>query len=92
MKALKHCDIARLACHATADQLQPMQSALLLGRDVLKRLTLEDIMRMDFDAHGHAPVAYLSACSTAEIKVRNLADESIHLASAFQLAGFMHVV
>ena len=83
LKALKHCDIAHLACHATADQLQPMQSALLLGRDVLERLTLEDIMRMDFDTHGHAPVAYLSACSTAEIKIRNLADESIHLASAF---------
>ena len=92
LKALKHCDITRLACHATADQLQPMQSALLLGRDVLERLTREGIMRMDFDAHGHAPVAYLSACSTAEIKVQNLADESIHLASAYQLAGFMHVI
>ena len=92
LKALQHCDIAHLACHATADQLQPTQSALLLGKDVLERLTLEDIMKMDFDTHGHAPVAYLSACSTAEIRVRNLADESIHLASAFQLAGFMHVV
>ena len=47
---------------------------------------------MDFDTHGNAPLAYLSACSTAEIKVRILADESIHLASVFQLAGFMHVV
>lgn len=92
LKALKHSDIAHLACYATADQLQPMQSALLLGRDVLERLTLEDILKLDFNTHGHAPVAYLSACSTAEIKVRNLADESIHLASAFQLAGFMHVV
>ena len=92
LKALKHCDIAHLAFHATADQLQSTQSALLLGRNVLERLTVEDIMKMDFDTHGHSPVAYLSACSTAEIKVRNLADESIHLASAFQLAGFMHVV
>ena len=92
LKALKSCNIAHLACHATADQLQPTQSALLLGRNVLERLTVEDIMKMDFDTHGHAPVAYLSACSTAETKVQNLADESIHLASAFQLAGFMHVV
>ena len=92
LNALKHCEIAHLACHATADQLRPTQSALLLGRNVLERLTVEDIMKMDFDTHGHAPVAYLSACSTAEIKVQNLADESIHLASAFQLAGFMHVV
>lgn len=92
LNALKHCDMAHFACHATADQIQPTQSALLLGRDVLEKLTLEDIMKMDSDRSGHAPVAYLSACSTAEIKVQNLADESIHLASAFQLAGFMHVI
>ena len=92
LNALKDCDIAYFACHATADQVRPTQSALLLGRDVVEKLTLEDIMKMNFDTHDHTPVAYLSACSTAEIKVRNLADESIHLASAFQLAGFMHVI
>ncbi|MCJ1251060.1 hypothetical protein MMC30_008291 [Trapelia coarctata] len=42
--------------------------------------------------HDQAQIAYLSACSTAEIKVRNLADESIHLANAFQLAGFTNVI
>jgi CHAT domain-containing protein len=72
-----------------ADRMEPAKSALLLGKDVLEKLTLED---MDTISHDHAQIAYLSACSTAEIKVRNLADESIHLASAFQLAGFMHVI
>ena len=89
MNALKSCTIAHFACHGTADLMEPAKSALLLGRDVLERLTLED---MDTINHDHAQMAYLSACSTAEIKVQNLADESIHLASAFQLAGFAHVI
>jgi CHAT domain-containing protein len=38
-----------------------------------------------------AKLAYLSACSTAENKIDQLADEVIHLASAFQVAGFRHV-
>lgn len=90
--ALKDCSIAHLACHATADQVEPAKSALLLGRDVLEKLTLEDIMDIHPMHPDQAQIAYLSACSTAEIKVRNLADESIHLANAFQLAGFTNVI
>lgn len=36
-------------------------------------------------------LAYLSACETAVVGPRHL-DEAIHLASAFQLAGFAHVI
>jgi len=36
-------------------------------------------------------LAYLSACSTA-ITAANLANESIHIVSACQLAGYPHVV
>ena len=39
-----------------------------------------------------ADLAYISACSTVDIKVATLADENLHIASAFQLAGFRHVV
>ncbi len=39
-----------------------------------------------------AGVAYLSACSTAEVKARQFVDESLHIASAFLVAGFPSVV
>ncbi|KAK2037009.1 hypothetical protein LZ31DRAFT_580326 [Colletotrichum somersetense] len=37
-------------------------------------------------------LAYLSACGTGRIQDKDSTDESIHLTSAFQLAGFRHVV
>ena len=39
-----------------------------------------------------AQLAYLSACSTAENSSQDLIDEVIHIASAFQLVGFPHVL
>jgi CHAT domain-containing protein len=52
-------------------------------------LTVKELSTLDF---GKARIAYLSACSTAENAREKLSDESIHLASAFQLAGFSHVI
>lgn len=40
----------------------------------------------------NAKIAYLSACSTAVNAVDLLQDECVHIASAFQLAGFSHVL
>jgi CHAT domain-containing protein len=39
-----------------------------------------------------AQLAYLSACGTARMTDIHLLDEAIHLASAFQMAGFSHVI
>ncbi|PNP51842.1 hypothetical protein THARTR1_07611 [Trichoderma harzianum] len=49
----------------------------------------------DSRLHEDPPfLAYLSACSTGANKNKAipLADEGIHLVSAFQLAGFRHVI
>lgn len=37
-------------------------------------------------------LAYLSACGTSQIRDMRSVDENIHLANAFQLAGFRHVI
>jgi CHAT domain-containing protein len=39
-----------------------------------------------------AQLAYLSSCSTALTGTAELADEAIHLTTAFQLAGYPHVI
>jgi hypothetical protein len=59
--------------------------SLLVGRR--RRRVTADILGWLWDT----TVAYLSACSTANHGTR-YADEVLHLASAFQLAGFRHVI
>lgn len=47
----------------------------------------------DYDLQENPPfLGYLSACSTGANKVDRLADEGIHFVSAFQLAGFRHII
>lgn len=87
--ALQYCTIAHFACHGMANPVDPLKSNLLLGRDTLERLSIQDLGTMVFEK---ARIIYLSACSTAELKVQSLADEHLHLASQFQLAGFRHVM
>ena len=86
---LKSCTIAHFACHGVADEIEPAKSALIVGRETKELLTINDL---DSILHESAQIAYLSACSTAEMKARNLVNESIHLASTFQLSGFQHVI
>jgi CHAT domain len=86
---LPGCAIAHFACHGSSDPTDPSRSVLLLhdhGEDPLTVAALAPI------ALDHARLAYLSACSTALTAHTDLLDEAIHLASAFQLAGFPHVI
>ena len=83
------CSLIHFACHGASDVERPSDSALLLGTKSVEKLTIDDIRSLD---HRLAQVAYLSACSTAEIGARSLVDESINLATTFQLAGFRHVI
>ena len=92
LEALKSCTIAHFACHGTADLTDPAKSALVVGEgDSQEKITVEDLDKVKAD-HKQAQIVYLSACSTAEIRVSSLLHESIHLASALQLSGFQNVI
>jgi CHAT domain-containing protein len=83
--ALRHATRAHLACHAVADLTDPASGALLLSGG---RLAVRDIAALPW---ADRPLAYLSACTTA-LSEGLLADEGLHVASGFQLAGFRHVI
>jgi CHAT domain-containing protein len=53
-----------------------------------ERLAVKDLATSTYQAR----VAYLSACSMAEVRVGSLSDENIHLAGVFQLTGFPNVI
>jgi CHAT domain-containing protein len=88
LKHLPDCTIAHFACHATHDPADPSRSRLLLHDHATAPLTVASLAPLRLQ---RAHLAYLSACSTA-FHGTALLDESIHLASAFQLAGFPHVI
>ncbi|KAF3911488.1 hypothetical protein ABW20_dc0106717 [Dactylellina cionopaga] len=67
----------------------PSDSYLLLKHSDDERLTIADLTKV---RHQKAQLVYLSACSTAEITGRDLADEIINMANAFQLAGYPNVI
>jgi CHAT domain-containing protein len=88
LAALPAAQWAHFACHATSDLADPSASRLLLADHRARPLTVVDITRLRL---GDPEFAFLSACSTAQPGTR-LPDEVIHLSSAFQLAGYRHVV
>lgn len=88
---LPACTLFHFAGHATADEADPSRSFLALEDWDVDRLTVADLR--DLNLWQNAPfLAYLSACNTSQIKDGSLFDENVHLVSAFQLAGFRHVV
>ncbi|RPA89356.1 TPR-like protein [Choiromyces venosus 120613-1] len=91
LKQVQHHEIVHFACHGVSD-FNPSNSHLVLltpdGSDADKLLA-RDISSLNTPG---AQLAYLSACSSAKNHSTILADEVIHLASAFQLAGFSHTL
>jgi tetratricopeptide (TPR) repeat protein len=85
LELLRRCSIAHFACHGTTDPADPDSSRLLLH----DHLTVGALASLNL---AHAQLAYLSACNTAVTTDTRLLDEAIHLASAFQLAGYRHVI
>ncbi|TNM27721.1 CHAT domain-containing protein [Streptomyces sedi] len=81
-------EVAHFACHAVTDPRSPSLSALLLHDHVAAPLT---VLELGAARVEHGALAYLSACRTGGGEER-LADEAVHIASAFQLAGYRQVV
>ncbi|EGE00902.1 hypothetical protein TESG_08196 [Trichophyton tonsurans CBS 112818] len=91
LKHLRQCRIFHFAGHGRPDPTEPSRSCLLLEDWESKPLTAGDLR--DHNLWKNPPfLAYLSACSTGANEADELVDEGVHLVSAFQLAGFCHVV
>jgi hypothetical protein len=86
---LASCSAAHFACHGANDPADPSGSLLLLHDHRDAPLTVSALSSVRLD---HARLAYLSACSTALSTNVQLIDEAIHLTSAFQIAGYPHVI
>ncbi|MFE7123866.1 CHAT domain-containing protein [Streptomyces sp. NPDC057617] len=89
LKRLPDCPIAHFACHGHSDGTDPSLSRLLLQDHERDPLTIAALAPVVLD---RAQLAYLSACRTASVTHRGFLDEALHLASAFQIAGFPQVV
>ncbi|KAK6544679.1 hypothetical protein TWF694_001365 [Orbilia ellipsospora] len=88
---LSECEIFHFAGHGESNPVDPSKSALLVSDWEDNPLTVEHLIGLDFRA---APplLAYLAACSTSDVGTEGLENETLHLVSACQLAGFRHVV
>jgi tetratricopeptide (TPR) repeat protein len=81
--------IIHFACHGDNDMNDPSNSMLYLHDHAAAPLNAASLAPANLE---HAQIAFLSACNTARNLSVELFDESIHLAGAFQLAGFRHVI
>lgn len=79
---------AHFACHGVGDPENPSNARLLVHDHQREPLTVRRISRLDLP---RARLAVLSACETARGAER-LADESLHITSAFQVAGYPHAI
>ncbi|KAL1871893.1 hypothetical protein Daus18300_004527 [Diaporthe australafricana] len=91
LRHLSMCETFHFAGHGMSDPSEPSKSSLYLEDWQSNPLTVGDLR--DLKLRETAPwLGYLSACSTGQIRAEKLIDETIHLVSAYQLAGFRHVV
>jgi len=89
MEKIGHCDVVHFACHGVSDRVDPSRSRLFLGDHEQNPLTVAKLGSANLT---EVQLAYLSACETASSTITELLDESIDLVSAFQLAGYPHVI
>jgi CHAT domain-containing protein len=95
LQSIVDSDIMHFACQGSSDIKVPTQSHLMLQRTSehgaeIDKLSVSKILGVI--GSRFAWISFLSACSTAEIRGSELADEGLHISSALQLAGFVHVI
>ncbi len=108
LDAMSGTSFLHVACHGISDPRDPSASYLVFQRGGSAsasaggdgspqveeaRLTVQRIKDDARDEQrGVGMLAFLSACSTAESRVRALLDENLSIGYAFQAAGFANVV
>ncbi|KAJ7728702.1 CHAT domain-containing protein [Mycena maculata] len=87
---LPQSSLAHFACHGIQDNINPLDSGLVLaGENLLK---VSEIMRAwETEKKSTMSLAFLSACETAKGD-DEVPDEAMHLAASFLFAGFRGVV
>ncbi|MFJ8046778.1 CHAT domain-containing protein [Streptomyces luteogriseus] len=88
MEALPRHPCVHFACHGVSEPADPSNGRLLVYDHATRPLTVREISRLELPA---ARLAVMSACETAR-GGGELADEAIHITSAFQLAGYPNAV
>ncbi|TKK88357.1 CHAT domain-containing protein [Herbidospora galbida] len=88
LNALPAHPVIHLACHGHSDWNDPGRSRLLLHDHTSSPFSVAAIASLRL---AGAELAYLSACNTTVANQR-LVDEAVHITTAFQLAGFRHVI
>ncbi|KAF5019101.1 hypothetical protein F66182_8897 [Fusarium sp. NRRL 66182] len=91
VEQLRGCRFFHFAGHGCTDPNDPLKSYLCLEDVTTNPLRVADLL--DLNLKEQPPfLAYLSACGTGRIQEERFMDESVHLISACQLAGFRHVI
>ncbi|KAF9767425.1 hypothetical protein IL306_000024 [Fusarium sp. DS 682] len=91
VEQLRSCRFFHFAGHGCTDPQDPLRSYLCLEDVVNNPLRVGGLL--DLNLKDKPPfLAYLSACGTGRIQQERYMDESVHLISAFQLAGFQHAI
>jgi tetratricopeptide (TPR) repeat protein len=91
LSLLQDSIIFHFAGHGYTHPRDPLKSHLLLEDWKTDKLSVADLLETNL--RDNPPfLAYLSACGTGRIEDQKYFDESIHLISACQLAGFRHVI
>ncbi|GAA1603531.1 MULTISPECIES: CHAT domain-containing protein [Kribbella] len=88
LEALSRHSWVHFASHAVGPADGVVPGYLVLDDHATDPLTVADIARLRL---GNVELAYLSACGTS-IAPDRLDDEVLHLAGAFRMAGFRHVI